>query len=136
MTAFVVDHGSVQPAFGYRVDYSGHAVVISGDTRLSNELINHAKGVDCLIHVAWSIGARNPTPPSLRSIASAEDAARVFDMTHPRLAVIYHYKSEEGLHDAIRADYKGPFVIAKDLTTIEVDSAITWRNGDSSGNVP
>ena len=36
VTAFAVDHGAlVKPAYGYRVDYAGHAVLISGDTRLS-----------------------------------------------------------------------------------------------------
>jgi ribonuclease Z len=33
VTAFLVDHGPVKPAFGYRVDYAGHSVVLSGDTR-------------------------------------------------------------------------------------------------------
>jgi ribonuclease Z len=135
VTAFPVDHGPVKPALGYRIDYSGHSLVISGDTRVSDELINHAKGVDCLIHVAWSIGATNSTPPSQRSIASAEDAAHVFAMTRPKLAVVYHYKSAAGLSDAIRAEYKGPFVIAKDLMTIDIDRTITWRNNASSETI-
>src|SRR6185295_9032016 len=50
VTAFLVDHAPIVPAFGYRVDYHGHSVVLSGDTRLSENLIRHAKGVDVLIH--------------------------------------------------------------------------------------
>src|SRR4030095_15292310 len=33
VTAFLVDHGPVKPAFGYRVDYRGRSVVMSGDTK-------------------------------------------------------------------------------------------------------
>jgi ribonuclease Z len=33
VTAFEVDHAPVKPAFGYRVDYAGRSVVLSGDTR-------------------------------------------------------------------------------------------------------
>ena len=50
VTAFLVDHGPVSPAFGYRVDYRGHSVALSGDTTLSENLIQFAKGVDVLIH--------------------------------------------------------------------------------------
>ena len=35
VTAFLVDHGPLKPAFGYRVDYKGHSVASSGDTKLS-----------------------------------------------------------------------------------------------------
>ena len=50
VTAFLVDHGPVKPAFGYRVDYRGRSVVLSGDTRPSDNLIKFATGVDLLIH--------------------------------------------------------------------------------------
>ena len=128
VTAFTVDHGPVKPAFGYRVDYSGHSVVISGDTRFSENLIQFAKGTDCILHTAWSISSKNPTPPPQRSIASAEDAARVFAMTQPRLAVIYHYKDAAGIEDAVRAPYKGSFVVGKDLMIIEIGKTVTWAN--------
>ncbi len=68
VTAFVVDHGPVKPAFGYRVDYAGHSLVISGDTKFCQNLIDFAKDADCLIHVAWTAGWKNPTPPSMRSL--------------------------------------------------------------------
>lgn len=128
VTAFKVDHGAVSPAFGYRVDYSGHSVVISGDTRFSQNLINFAKGTDCLIHVAWSANSKDPTPPSRRSLASAEEAAQVFARVQPKLAVIYHYYDLEGLESAIHVQYKGPFEIAKDLMDITIGDKITWNN--------
>jgi len=50
ITAFEVDHAPIRPAFGYRVDYGGRSVVLSGDTRVSQNLIRHAQGVDLLVH--------------------------------------------------------------------------------------
>ena len=54
VSAFLVDHGTVKPAFGYRVDCAGHSVVISGDTKFCQNLADFARGADCLIHAAWS----------------------------------------------------------------------------------
>ncbi len=34
-----MDHGPVKPAYGYRIDYAGKTVVLSGDTRYSENLI-------------------------------------------------------------------------------------------------
>jgi ribonuclease Z len=135
VTAFAVHHGPVKPAFGYRVDYAEHSIVISGDTLFSDELVKRAKSVDCLIHAAWSAASTHPNPDSVHSIASAQEAAHVFAMTKPKLAVIYHYKSDEGMATAIGAEYKGAFVIAKDLMTIDIDHAVSWKNDASSGNV-
>jgi ribonuclease Z len=52
VTMFRVDHTPVDPAVGYRFDYRGRSVVISGDTRKSASLTEHAKGADILIHEA------------------------------------------------------------------------------------
>jgi ribonuclease Z len=131
VSAFLVDHGTVKPAFGYRVDCAGHSVVISGDTKFCQNLVDFARGADCLIHAAWSAGWKNSTPPSKRSIASAEDAGRVFAIVKPKLGVVYHYKDEVGLEDAVRKEYQGPLVIASDLMVINVGKAVTW-NGKSS----
>jgi hypothetical protein len=67
---------------------------------------------------------KNPPPPSKRSIASAEDAGRVFAIVKPKLAVVYHYKDEEGLGDAVRKEYNGPFVIARDLMVINIGKSL------------
>jgi len=50
VTAFDVDHGLVKPALGYRIDYGGRSVVISGDTRFSENLIRFATGTDVVVH--------------------------------------------------------------------------------------
>jgi ribonuclease Z len=52
VTAFPVDHDPVRPAIGYRFDYHGRSVLVSGDTRKSASLLAHARGVDLLVHEA------------------------------------------------------------------------------------
>jgi ribonuclease Z len=137
VSAFLVDHGTVKPAFGYRADSEGHSVVISGDTKFCQNLVDFARGADCLIDVAWSAGWKNPTPPSKRSIASAEDAGRVFAIVKPKLGVVYHYKDEEGLWEAVRKEYKGLLVISRDLMAINVGKTVSWHersNGTPDGD--
>ncbi len=54
VTAFTVDHAPVVPAVGYRFDYGGRSLVVSGDTSYSPVLVRIAKGADLLIHDALS----------------------------------------------------------------------------------
>lgn len=50
--AFLVPHGPVRPAIGYRVDYKGRSIVVSGDTKSSTNLIAAAGDADLLVHEA------------------------------------------------------------------------------------
>jgi len=47
-----VKHTPVIPAYGYRFDYRGRSVVVSGDTVKDADLIAVAKGADVLVHEA------------------------------------------------------------------------------------
>ena len=49
VTAFEVDHDPIRPAVGYRFDWRGRSVVLSGDTALSANLVENAKGADILV---------------------------------------------------------------------------------------
>ncbi|WP_397598865.1 MBL fold metallo-hydrolase [Sphingorhabdus sp.] len=49
ITAFSVDHDPITPAFGYRVDYKGRSVTISGDTAFTPALAKAAKGSDLYV---------------------------------------------------------------------------------------
>jgi ribonuclease Z len=127
VSAVLVDHGHVEPAFGYRVDHGDRSVVISGDTKFSEALVDFSAGTDCVIHVAWMAESRNRTPPSSRSLASAEDAGRVFARVRPKLGVIYHFADSEGLVEAVQSEYQGPLVIAEDLMVIDISEETTWH---------
>lgn len=54
ITSFLVEHPPIEPAVGYRVDYRGRSVVISGDTNASEHLFDVAKDADVLLHDALS----------------------------------------------------------------------------------
>ncbi len=54
VTAFPVDHGIVKPALGYKFEYQGKSIVISGDTRPCENMVIQAKGADVLVHEAYS----------------------------------------------------------------------------------
>ncbi len=64
ITAFLVEHEPIAPAVGYRIDYGGRSVVVSGDTIRSANLESVSQGVDVLVHEVLSgalIGAAAQT---------------------------------------------------------------------------
>ena len=138
VTAFEVDHAPVSPAFGYRVDYRGHSVVLSGDTRVSENLIRHGQEVDLLIHEVVSPesmqrGGRNPerVKAVIAHHTTAEQAGKVFLRTKPRLAVYSHVgqpdATVEDLVPPTRKSYLGPLEVGEDLMVIEVGAKIEIR---------
>ena len=54
IAAFTVDHAPAEPAVGFRFDYRGRSLVISGDTAHTQALVRASKGADLLIHDALS----------------------------------------------------------------------------------
>ena len=50
VTAVLVPHGPVFPAFAYRFDTPDGSVVFSGDTSASENIVTLAKGADVLVH--------------------------------------------------------------------------------------
>lgn len=138
ITAFEVDHSPVWPAFGYRLDYDGRSVVLSGDTRVSTNLIRYAQGVDLLVHEVASpesfqrAGVR---PERIKSVidhhSTPEQAGEVFAKTNPRLAVFSHIvqpdASEQDLIPPTRKHYAGRVEVGEDLMVIEVAEKIEVR---------
>lgn len=52
VTAALVDHPPIDQAYAYRFDTHDRSIVISGDTRPSDELVELAMGADVLVHEA------------------------------------------------------------------------------------
>ena len=78
ITAFRVTHGPVEPAVGYRFDYRGRSLVISGDTSRSEAVAAMAQGADILVHEALQ--------PRLVNILETEFAAK----SMPQMAHVMH----------------------------------------------
>lgn len=136
VTAFLVDHGPVKPAFGYRVDYAGHSVALSGDTRQSENLIRFSQGVDVLIHETVNpeeirAHALGLTPEQAEAIiahhTTPEQAGEVFARVKPRLAVFSHYPNSLGLVSLTRKTYAGPLELGEDLMTIDIGDKVEVR---------
>ncbi|MBV8841059.1 MAG: MBL fold metallo-hydrolase [Alphaproteobacteria bacterium] len=139
VTAFEVDHGdAIKPAYGYRVDYQGHSVVLSGDTRYNANVIKYGTGSDLLIHEVGS--ARKELMVNLfaqRIIAhhtTPREAGQVFAQAKPRLAVYTHIVLLSGatipeptLDDVVaetRETYAGPLVVGDDLMAFEIGDTV------------
>ena len=141
VTAFEVDHAPVTPAFGFRVDYGGRSVVLSGDTRVSENLIRHAQGVDLLIHEVASpesflragIPAERVKAVMERHV-TPEQAGEVFARTKPRLALYSHIaRSEVSAAELIpptRRTYAGALEAGEDLMVILIGEKVEVRRAD------
>jgi ribonuclease Z len=140
VTAFDVDHGDlIKPSLGYRIDYHGHSVVLSGDTRPSDNLVRFATGADVLFH---EVAAARPELLAVSDAArriighhsSPEQAVVIFTRVHPRLAVYTHIVllstdsavPPPTLQDLERATkiYRGRFEIGEDLMRVIVGDTI------------
>ena len=134
--ATLVDHPPVVPAFGYRFDAADRSIVISGDTRPSENLIELARGADVLVHDALypagidRLVAGVPNASSLKqSIMShhttAEDAGRVAKAAGVKTLVLSHLVppddptiTDQMWIDAARTHFAGRIVVGKDLLEI------------------
>jgi ribonuclease Z len=104
--AILVDHGPVKPAYGYRFDYNGRSVTVSGDTSKDENLAHAAANTDVLVHEALSpelVGllgdaltqaGRPRAAKIMHDIpgyhTSPVDAARIANEAHAKLLVYTH----------------------------------------------
>lgn len=138
--AFEVDHYPIVPAFGYRIEYNGHAVVLSGDTRFSENLIKYSKGTDLLIHeVVIPPDTLNKSDPKYNVVAhhtTPQQAAKIFNETRPKLAVYSHIsnpygRNEQELIQQTKASYSGQVIVGEDLMTFSIGDTVsvsTWKS--------
>jgi len=134
LTAFKVDHGGEQlDAFGYRIDYDGHSVVLSGDTTFNENLIAHSQNVDLLVHEVTYGMAQGVEHSNLERIRRnhtvPEDAGKVFALTRPKLAVYTHIllfgeATAADLLPATRGVYTGPVLVGEDLMQFDIGDEV------------
>jgi len=137
--AVSVDHHPRIPAFGYRIEYNQHSVVLSGDTRYSENLVSFAKGTDLLVHEVViapdTVLTTDPKYPVFAHHTTIEQAALVFKKAAPKLAVYSHIvkpfgRNEQELLGRTKAVYPGRVLIGEDLMQFTIGDSIkvtTWK---------
>jgi ribonuclease Z len=149
VTAFEVNHGDlIKPAYGYRVDYAGRSVLISGDTKYNENVIMHGKGVDLLIHEVCAVPDALKSRPNIQAVinhhTSPEECGKIFFLTKPRLAAYTHLVllsapeipplSTQDVEKLTRQTYDGPLAIGEDLMRFVVGDKVTTQKWDAARN--
>lgn len=132
VTCLPVPHGGINYAFAYRFDCADRSVVFSGDTSLSFELAEFAKGAHTLVHEAVF-------PPALHRLAplggaklldrimgahsAVEQAALVASRAGVARLVLSPLAPADGVTDdewiaAARTEYAGNIVVGRDLLEV------------------
>jgi ribonuclease BN (tRNA processing enzyme) len=136
VTAAIVHHPPITPAFGYRFDGPDRSIVISGDTTRSETVVNLARGADVLVHealfpaaidrlVAGVTNAADLKRSILSHHTSAEDAGWVAETAGVKTLVLSHLVPAEdaGVTDemwieAARRHFRGRIVVGRDLLEV------------------
>ena len=140
--AFEVDHGAaIKPAYGYRFEYGGRAVVISGDTRHCENVVKFGTGADLLIHEVAIVRPELASEPFIQRImahhTTAREAGTTFERTKPKLAAFTHLvfpaselvapASVDELIAETRQTYSGPLEVGEDLMSFEIGETVHVR---------
>ena len=136
VTAAVVDHPPMSPAFAYRFDCPDRSIVISGDTRPSASLVELARDADVLVHEVMhvpsieSLIARESNAKTLRehllaSHTTTEQVGRLATEARVRTLVLSHFVPggfpfvpDDVWRDAVRPYFAGNLIIGRDLLEI------------------
>lgn len=153
VTAFTVPHSPVEPAVGYRFDYKGRSVCISGDTEKSVNLERACSGADLIVHEALQPAMVTQIQDQLELMgnergakimldikdyhASPEDAAKSAQAAGADMLVLSHlvpplpnsYFYPAFLGDA-KNYFKGEIIVGEDgmLFSLKPDSDIIERS--------
>jgi len=133
VTAALVAHPPVVPAFAYRFDCPDRSIVFSGDTRPTPALIELARNADVLVHEVMyqpaleKLIASEPNAARLRehllaSHTTTEQVGRVATEAGVKTLVLNHFVpggdaslTDEVWRDAVAPHFKGRLVVGRDL---------------------
>jgi len=140
---FNVDHSPIEPAVGYRIDYQGRSVVVSGDTIKVPEMIEMAENCDILVHDTLNMQMvkinesrlqGNPrflamnremaeyhaTTINVAEIARDAGVEKLV-LTHLVPSIPNDEKVEEAFIQGMRDIFQGPIIVGRDGMIIETD---------------
>lgn len=137
LSAFRVEHMPVDQAFGFRIDQDGSSVVISGDTKASDNLSKHAHGAGILVHEIFLEKGLQDMAASARDAeerarfellrtyhTSSSEVGQVASNAGANHLVLSHVLRNQGDQSAYEADiaptYGGKLTLGEDLMTFEV----------------
>ena len=122
VTAFAVQHGSWREALGYRFDTPGRSVVVSGDTRPSEDLVRAAAGADVLVHELYPAVAPYLNPYMRSFHTSDQELGALAARIQPpiKLLVLTHIVRRDQTDSSLVADvrrggYAGAVAVGHDL---------------------
>ena len=124
VTAFKINHGSWDNAFGYRFVTPDKTIVISGDTRPSQNLIRYSEGADILVHEVYSQAGFDKKTEVWKKYHAAHhtstfELGEIAKKTKPGLLVLHHIlfwgATEEELLDEISQIYDGLVSVGSDM---------------------
>jgi ribonuclease BN (tRNA processing enzyme) len=136
VTAEVVEHPPVTPAFAYRFDCADRSIVISGDTRPSPSVVQLARGADVLVHEVMHVpsiealigretNARTLREHLLASHTTTEQVGRLATEAGVKTLVLSHFVPgghpfvpDEVWYNAVRPHYSGNLIVGRDLLEI------------------
>ena len=124
VTAFNVQHGQWDNAFGFVFQTKDKKIVISGDCTYSENLIKYAKDCDILVHEVYSdagLKKRTQRWQDYHSTfhTSTYQLADIANQVKPKLLILNHQltfgTSLQSLLDELQSKYAGPVVNGADL---------------------
>lgn len=124
VTAFAVLHGSWPLALGYRFEARDRTIVISGDTRGSEAIVEQCHGCDVLVHEVYAQEGWERLPPDWQRYhasfhTSAVELGRIAARAQAKLLVLYHQlpwsSTPEEIVREVRRGFSGRVVYGNDL---------------------
>ncbi|MBN1659110.1 MAG: MBL fold metallo-hydrolase [Anaerolineae bacterium] len=78
--AFRVNHAPVEPSVGYRIEYAGKVIVLSGDTVRTTSLLQHSRNADLLVAEAMNKRVVETIEDINRELGYEDQASLLFDI--------------------------------------------------------
>jgi len=124
VSAFAVEHGHWEHAYGYTFKTADRTIVLSGDTRPTEAVVKACDGCDVLVHEVFSAERLRTRGADWEKYHNAYHTStyalgNLARRAHPKLLVLYHQlgwgDDDAELVRQVKTRYKGDVVSARDL---------------------